>query len=349
MEKHSSLKLIAQLLGISKMTVSRALREGTSVDPDLRAKVRETARQIGYQPDSRISQAMRAVRKAQASSYRETLAFISPHASSSKEVNAMRGEELEGARRRAQHLGYKLDEFCMTEKSHSGGDLSSILASRNIRGVLISPPASEINAPRLTLDWAQFCCVVVGRSFPGIGLARVEHDYYYGCALALQHLKRLRYQRVGLIMSQALDARTARLIRSAFITFHPAGLKPAGNLIFRTGHEEPHALKKWIVQHKPDALLAHFDNIFPRLEEIKGNIPKGTGLASLNWNKSRPTVAGIDQHESLLGEQAIDFLLLRLQSNQYGLARLAPAIKVPGSWISGASVKKNRPVSLPNR
>ena len=96
MEKRSPLSTIAELLNISKMTVSRALREGTSVTPELRAKVREAADRLGYQPDSRISQVMRAVRTAESAGYRETLAFIWAGRFAKREDRALFDEEYEG-------------------------------------------------------------------------------------------------------------------------------------------------------------------------------------------------------------------------------------------------------------
>ena len=339
MEKHSPLNRIAQLLGVSKMTVSRAMREGTSVDPGLRAKIREAARQIGYQPDSRISQVMRAVRRAQPSHYRETLAFIWTHrASDRKDAGSFFDEEFEGARRRSQQLGYRLDEFRKTEESLNGTSLSRILHSRGIRGALIAPPGFERAHPHIWMNWKQFCCVLLGQSFANTGLARVQHDHYSSCVLTLRRLKRLRYRRIGLVISHSMDERSARLTRAAFLSFHPLGFKAAENLIFAGDYYDPKALKKWMTLGKPEAFVTHLENSFPRLEQIRAHAPEEMALAVLNWNKNQPELAGINQHRSAIGEQALDFLLLRLQGNQFGLDPLAPSIRIPGLWVEGASL-----------
>jgi DNA-binding LacI/PurR family transcriptional regulator len=140
MVQPSPLKQIAEIVGVSKMTVSRALREGTSVTPVLREKIRETAQKLGYQPDSLISQAMRAVRKAQSTGYRETLAFAWPDRAAHKvHAPGVADEIFEGARRRAQDLGYRLDEFHLPEIPRTAEALSSILNARSIRGLLVGP------------------------------------------------------------------------------------------------------------------------------------------------------------------------------------------------------------------
>ncbi len=330
MEKRAPLKLIAEMLGISKMTVSRALREGTSVDPEVRQRVREAAHRLGYEPDTRISQVMSAIRRSQAPQYRENIAFIWTHQNGPTSVLH---EEFAGARQRAQQLGYKVDEFSTTEPALTGATLSRILQWRGIRAALIGPPGFERTHPHIWLDWKQFCCVLVGRSLANVGLARVEHDHYFGCVLALRRLKRLRYSRIGLVLSHAMDERSSRLIRSAFLSFHPLGPKEAPRLVFTSDDYDTKAVKKWVTQTRLEVLLAIFEETLPRVEQLTESITSGTALASLNWSGKRPEIAGINQHRATIGEQAIDLLLLRLQGNQFGLDSLAPSIKVPGSWV----------------
>ncbi len=334
MEKRPPLKLIAEILGISKMTVSRALREGTSVDPEVRRQVRDTALRLGYEPDTRISQVMSAIRRSQAPQYRENVALVCTHRQGADRNNsgALDGE-FEGARRRALQLGYKIDEFYTTDPAVNGASLSRILQSRGIRAALIGPSSFERTHPHIWLEWKQFCCVLIGRSLANVGLPRVEHDHYFGCVLAVRRLKRLRYKRLGLVMSHAMDERSARLVRSAFLGFHPLGSKEAQKLIYTSNEYDAKALQKWMAQHQPECLLVNFEEVFPRVEQMMENLPSGTGLAALNWSEKRPAIAGVNQHYASIGEQAMDLLVLRLQGNQFGLDPLAPSIKVPGSWV----------------
>lgn len=350
MEKRPPLKIIADMLGISKMTVSRALREGTSVDPEVRQRVREAAHRMGYQPDTRISQVMSAIRRSQAPQYRENIAFLwtqRPGEGSSSSAPFL-DEEFAGARRRALELGYKVDEFHMSDPQLNGTTLSRILQTRGIRTALIGPPGFDRSHPHVWLDWKQFCCVLVGRSLANGGLARVEHDHYFGCVLAVRRLKRLRYERIGLVMSHAMDERSARLVRSAFLSFHPLGPKEAPRLIFTADRYDPKALRKWIAQYRPEVLLANFEDGFPRAGQLAECAAEATPLAALNWSDKRPEIAGINQHRAMIGEQAIDLLVLRLQGNQFGLDPLAPSIKVPGSWVDSSTLPP-RPAAAPAR
>ncbi len=342
MQKRSSpLKQIAEIVGVSKMTVSRALREGTPVAPALRERIRETAQKLGYQPDSLISQAMRAVRMAQSSNYRENLAFVWPDRMvHTVDSTGMAAEILEGARDRAQELGYRIDEFHLAHIPRMGDALSSILSARSIRGVIVGPGTLSSAPPLPKLDWPQFSCVLLGRSHANLGLPRVQHDDYLGCGLAMRRLDHLRYQRIALVVSSQTEERTARLVRSAFSSFHPLGTKESEKMTFTLDGENMQPLKKCIEREKPEALLALFGHDFPNLERLHTVAPGNCSIVSLNWNRRHPEIAGIDQHPVRMGAQAVDLLLLRIHSSQQGLDPLAPTIQIPGSWKNGLLVKR---------
>jgi LacI family transcriptional regulator len=339
MKKRPHLQQIADLLGVSKMTVSRALREGTSVAPELRTKIRETAARLSYRPDMRISRLMSEVRKSQQSTYRETLAFIWTH-QTVKNAKTYFQVGFESARLRAENLGYRLDEFHVTEECLTGRALSRILHSRGIRGALIAPPNDQRPHPHTWLEWKRFCCVLIGRSMANSGLSRVQHDHFSGTVLALRNLRRLHYKRIGLILAHAMDERSSRLVRAAFLSFHPASVRETEKLIFTNSTYDTKKLTKWINDNQPGAIITNFEDPFPTVEQITRVCPKNTGLVSLNWNSDQPEIAGIMQQRSVLGEEAVDLLVRRLQQSRLGLDALAPTLLIPGSWVSGSSVQQ---------
>jgi DNA-binding LacI/PurR family transcriptional regulator len=330
MGKPPSIKLIAELLGLSQMTVSRALRDVQSVGREVREKVRETARSLGYQADARVSNVMSALRKSEVPQYREKLAFVWTHSSAGQAGNSSLNEAREGARRRALELGYQLEDFPLSELNVSGRELSETLQSRGIRGVLIAPGPRQ-----LRLEWRRFCCVLVGSSSGTEGLTCIEHDPYFGCVLAIRRLKRVRYRRVGLVLSRATDLGTSHLIQSAFINFHQLGAEEARKLIFISDTYQPRQLNKWLEKAKPEILLTQFEDTFPRKEQLLAHAPRGTELAALNWSAQNPEIAGVNQHYAHIGETAVNVLLERLQQGSlFGLDPAATSIKIPGSWVA---------------
>jgi len=339
MNERPHLQQIADLLGVSKMTVSRAMREGTSVEPELRARIRETAARLRYHPDSRISFLMSQVRKSRKSAYRETLGFIWTH-ESVKNAKPYFQEGFEAARTRAEKLSFKLDEFHVKEEALTGRALSRILHSRGIRGALIAPPSNQRPYPHTWLEWKRFSCVLIGRSMANSGLPRVQHDHFSGTILALRNLRRRHYKRIALVLAHSMDERSSRLVRAAFLTFHPDSLKEAESLIYTNTAFDAKQLSRWMDQKKPSAIITNLEEPFPNLEQIQAVMPRNAGLVNLNWNSEQPEVAGILQQRSVMGEEAVDLLARRLHQNLLGLDALAPTILVPGSWMEGASVRQ---------
>ncbi|HEX4083791.1 MAG TPA: LacI family DNA-binding transcriptional regulator [Chthoniobacteraceae bacterium] len=339
--KRLPLREIATRHGVSVMTVSRALREGTSVSEELRAKIRQTARELGYQYDIRVSQIMSDIRKSQSPRYHENLAFVWTHHRSQIE-NRFFENEFTGALQRAEALGYKLEQFRIKDESLDGSVLTRILRSRGIRGVLIAPPSAERTHPHIWLKWRELCCVLLGRSFANTGLARVQHDHYFGALLAMRRLRRLGYKQIGLVLSKSMDERSSRLVRSAFLSFQTAGCKNPASLIFTAARYESGKVADWLKRVRPDAVLVNFEEeMFPRVEHFNFRGKGSPAIAALNWNEQQPEIAGVNQHRSAIGSQAIDLLTGRLQKGQFGLDPLAPSILIPGSWTDGPSVPSN--------
>lgn len=340
MAKRLALRNIASLLGVSTMTVSRALREGSSVGVELRAKIRATARELGYQPDIRVSQIMSDLRRSQAPRYHENLAFIWTH-HTRKAANSFFQTEFNGAFQRAESLGYKIEQFRIKEESLDGSALTRILRSRGIRGALVAPPSAERTHPHVWFGWREICCVLLGRSLANTGLARVQHDHYFGAVLAMRQLRRLGYKRIGLALSRSMDERSLRLVRSAFLSFQTAGSRDASAFVFTAQRYEPKKLADWIQRTGRDVILASFEEeLFPSMEHFNFTEFKGPAIAALNWSEQHPEIAGVNQHPAVIGAQAVDLLTSRLQKGQFGRDPLAPSILIPGSWMNGASAPR---------
>ena len=139
-----------------------------------------------------------------------------------------------------------------------------------------------------------------------------------------------------------MDERSIRLVRSAFLSFHPLGLQRSPGFIFTDDGSDTIKLRKWIAKTKPDAILANFENTFPSLEQLQAETKRGIDLVTLNWNRGQTGLPGIDQRSLVIGEQALDLLLLRLHHNLFGLDEFAPVINVPGTWVPGTSSLKRK-------
>ena len=71
-----TLRDIAEKAGVSRMTVSLALRGSPQVSKELQARVRQIAEEMGYQPNARVSRAMAELAKSRHVQADERLAFL---------------------------------------------------------------------------------------------------------------------------------------------------------------------------------------------------------------------------------------------------------------------------------
>ena len=104
---------IARQLGISKMTVSRALRGERHVGAAMRDKVRQVAEEMGYRPDPEIAKLMTHMRRTRAKAVPRTLAFVWAERDAETITGSSWSQQLVlGARQQAQKLGFEFPEQC---------------------------------------------------------------------------------------------------------------------------------------------------------------------------------------------------------------------------------------------
>lgn len=333
------LQQIATLVGVSKMTVSRALRNGTSVDPKLRARIRRAAARLHYQPNPRLSLLISEARKSRETTSQETLAFIWTHPKG-RSADSYFHDGFAAARRHAGEHGFKLDDLYVKDEALCGQVIARILRSRGIRGAVIAPPGHHSFLPHARQEWKNLCGVVIGHSPGDTGLPCIRHDTFSGMVLAVRQLRRLQYKRIGLVLAPARDMAAASLFRSAFLSFHPGGLHEADQLIYPSDTGGAKELERWMAKNRPDALITDFASPFPTREQILEALPRDAGLATLSWHRDQPQIAGIAHQRSVVAVKAIDLLARRLNHNQLGLDSLAPTILVPGAWVNGSSVRQ---------
>jgi len=133
------MKDVAELAGVSAMTVSCALRNSPKVLPATRERILEAASSLGYRPDPEISKLMMHLRQPTQHSFSHQLAFINSWPDPREHLKGYVGMLFHGARHRAAQLGFDLEPFWLLEPGMTDSRLSSILYSRGIRGVLLAP------------------------------------------------------------------------------------------------------------------------------------------------------------------------------------------------------------------
>ncbi|MFO1482957.1 MAG: LacI family DNA-binding transcriptional regulator [Verrucomicrobiaceae bacterium] len=319
---------IARKLGISKMTVSRALRGGRHVQAGLREKILRMADSLGYRPDPEIAKLMTHMRRGRQTTPLRTLAFIWAERSSHEDEQSSWSQQLVlGAHRQARKLGFQLEEFHLSVRGMTGRRLSGILEARGIPGFILSPLISRSRG-HVSMSWGKFCSVVIGLGYARPALHRVHHHHYLGMMTAMRMLKKQGFKRIGFYCGSTINERMFRAWSASFLAHHPLA-KPDELLALRKSPSRNDFLA-WIRSAKPEVVIDGGHVVLEWLKEVPQ--AKQPRLVTLAWRSDFPDVPGIDQQADVLGAAAVDLLVAQYQQNERGIPVTPKIVMTEGEW-----------------
>lgn len=335
---------IAEKAGVSKNTVSLALRQDPQIPPATRKRIARIAKSLGYTKNPVVAQLMTELRKAHPAGYRRTLALLNAN----QDATAFRKHPtvpvyVEGCRRRATFHGYKLDEFWLHDPELNGERLNRILRARGIRGVLVVGLMKENQLPaRFASTWTNHACVITGvrTRNPTLPFCCVDHH-----ALVLQAFEQARargYSRPALVVDERID----RLVEGRFSSGMwvsqqslPAKDRVPGFYAVEEARKDSSLFAVWLERHKPDILFTLYNVVKSWVEQSGLQVPDDIGVIQLERRRDTEEWAGMDQHNDLTGEAAIDMLVGMLHNNEVGLPAFPRATLISGSWVNGKTVR----------
>jgi len=319
---------IARELGVSKMTVSRALRGERHVGTELRGKIAAMAEKLGYRPDPEIAKLMTHMRRVRQTAAPRTLAFIWAEREAEEIARSSWSQQLIlGAHRQAQRLGFQLEEFHLAARGMTGRRLSSILEARGIPGFILSPLISRSRG-HVSMTWEKFSSVVIGLGYARPQLHRVHHHHFLGMMTALRMLKKQGRKRIGFYCGSTINERMFRAWSASFLAHHPL-VKPGGLLALRKTPSRADFLA-WVRKEKPEVVIDGGHVVMEWLKTLPES--KRPMLVTLAWHSDFPQVGGIDQQAGVLGAAAVDLLVTQYQQNERGIPEAPKIVMTEGVW-----------------
>src|SRR5204862_1962005 len=183
-EMPTTLADIAKALGVSKMTVSRAINDHPEISPETRARILEAAQRMNYRPNQ-FARALTTNR-----SY--LLGVVVPDLMHSYFAEICRGIESV-----AKPLGYQ-NLICSTDEkiTNEESEVEALLPRTD--GIILASSASPAETKfyrRVVRDRARM--VLIDRQLEGIKCPVVTTDDVKVGELATEHLLNLGHRRVG--------------------------------------------------------------------------------------------------------------------------------------------------------
>jgi len=363
-----SLDYIAKLAGVHKATVSRALRNHSTIPLHTRERIQAIAKREGYRPNPLVAMYQAQARSNRPTSMQSAFAWLNdyPNPSCWQEFPWLRGY-LRGAKSRCEARGFRLEEISIEGNSHASGAevgrVSELLRQKGIFGVILP---LMLHQQFLLEDWSNCVIALIGsgnliapgptpppasRYYPQ-GFPIADRDFHFNLRLAFQTVLQRGYQRVGFIYSRYLDRESEGRSQAAFLVEQaqlPEPQRVPVLFLERFKEGRPPAFDRWMDTYKPDAILSINPVVREWLQETGRSVPGDCGLVNLNVVDDVENWSGIRENHDLIGAAAVDLLIGQLSRNEIGISRHPRKILIPGEWHEGGTLRPSQQVisSLP--
>ena len=334
-----SIQKIADKVGVSKATVSRALRGLPGHKEETRQKIIEAAKELGYESHPILSALMSSVRFKKTSDYSPVIAEV--HCQPwQKDLGDNMVSLKENVKAQANKLGYKVEEFHWFDPEMNPKRLLEILWARGIRGVILEY-FMEGEVDLSELDFSNFSVVSIGGSSITPRFHRVEVDHYGNLIKSIKTLQRRGYQRFGVMIPKLFEKPSGFKRDAALYSVH--NTIPEEHRIPMYQMEEVgnfDGFEEWMEAHKPDCILGVGEDIPLKLEELGYSIPSKVGYAHLGWHSSYEGMAGMNPNWGGVGQTAVNLVVDQLNRNEHGKPDHPMWVLIEGDWIDGTSVRE---------
>ena len=333
---------IAKRAGVSKNTVSLALRNDPQIPASTRDRIRGIASELGYQTNPTVAHLMAQMRRSP--DIKASLALLNANLDEKAfSRHPTVPTYVEGCRKRAAQLGYSLDEFWLHDPGLDGARLDKILRARGIRGVLVVGLMNENRLPeRFQHIWQQYPCVVTGVRTQDPALSFTSTDQYMLALRAFENALRLGYRRPALVLDHVIDRLvggrfTAGVLIAQQKLAQRQRLKPF--YLVTEARQDPTLFLSWFEKEKPDAILTLYNVVKEWVEQMGLKVPRDLGMIQLERRKDDPSWAGMDQHNDITGEAAVEMAISMIHNNEAGVPDFPRATLIGSTWMDGATVR----------
>ena len=332
---------IAEKAGLSRSTVSRALRNHPAIPEATRIRVKTAARELNYRADPMISALMSRVRHGLPPGVPPVIGYVSAASARDWRTKPSLRQIHSGATERAEQLGYRLEEFMLSDKSEAGPSLNRVLAARNVQGLLVAPAGEP--AYDLRLDWKRFASVAIGYELQQEGIHRVRANHFQGMTLALEQLRQRGYRRIGAVLPSRLDNRLRNRWAAAFLLDRQQHGDPDPDALLLTKDETvQQSFWEWLEKWRPEAVIGPYGSVFDWIQRTGKRVPEDLAFVTLGHLPGQTHLAGVNQRLDLLGALAVNVVTEQLHQNARGLDPAARTILLDSHWVPGPSVGRSQ-------
>jgi LacI family transcriptional regulator len=307
---------VAAYAGVSRATVSRALNGHPGVSPELRDRVLEAARVLGYQPN-RFARRLRI-----GSNVSDVVGLIISDIENPFFISVVRGvEDVAYANRLSVVL-------CNTDENPDKQQMYlSVMMAERVGGLIISPAPVSDYQELDRLRQQNIPIILLDRCADGFEFDTVRVDNVQGSFMAVSHLLEQGYTRIALIGGTA-DLTTARERHEGYQKALEAAGIPLDKTLVKHGDykkESGYRLARDLMslREPPQAIFAANNlmtlGTLQALQEMQVRIPQDVALVGFDdmpWSGQLcPPLTAVAQPTYDLGREAGRLLLRRMHDH----------------------------------
>jgi len=312
-KKKVTIEDIADEVGFSANTVSRALNDKPEIKKETKELILKKAEEMGYRP-SRVAQRMRA---------QETGILGVVVANNANPFFSRVVKSIESA---ASDRGYNIILKDSDESPVKEEEAIKIMLSEQVDGLLISPVNSEqSNITKVSEDLP---LVSFARHFRGLKIDFVLIDDRKGGYLATKHLLDNGYEDIGLLNGPLNELSAQERLEGYEKAIREADREPNPELIYDDilTMDQGYEVGKEMLnsENRPDGVHTFSDfvalGLMKAVEEASLRIPEDIGVVGFDdipfCSYSRVPLSTIHVPIKKIGEEAVNILLSRIRNRK---------------------------------
>lgn len=329
---------VARAAGVSKNTVSLALRGDRQIPEPTRARIAGLAKRMGYRRNPVVGELMARLHSGGPRRFRSTLALVNGHRSrAALTAHPTIPVYVRGCRDRARELGYGLDDFWLHDPAISPQRWVQILRARGISGGIIVGlmednrlPASIVPAIR------EFPFVVTGVRTREPELSFACTDHHLVAVRAFEKALELGWRRPGLVLDPRIDALVEHRFSAGYRTGQEAvprtrRLKPFTAI--EAARQDRRIFDAWLGREKPDAIFCLYREVKEWIAGSAWPSARRIALIQYEWREDAPDWPGMNQHNDLAGQAAVDMLVGMIHRSEKGPPPFPMATLISPTWV----------------
>ncbi|MCF7761145.1 MAG: LacI family DNA-binding transcriptional regulator [Cephaloticoccus sp.] len=345
-----TLRSLALELGLSRTTLSDALRGSPRVKAETVARVLAAAKAAGYERNPLTGAVMSQLRRSRGQQFRGVLAAVEIVTADHTPLAARYNDSLmSGISDRAEALGFKVERFMIGKQDLTLPRLDTILHTRGIQGLILLP---AVGFPDFTaLNWERYTAVYADYYIDHPRLHCVCSDHYQSMVALLQELHARGYRRPGLFMEIALDERLQYRWEGAFLALQKylPGITQVPALQFST--LERTEFEAWFRKYNPDVVMGHFPAVMEWMKGCGARIPQTHAFVCLNSLRTTRVdeCASMDFQTPILGSRACELVIGQLLHNEFGVPTKPSLTTIPALFTDGPTLRARAPAEPRNK